>query len=142
MGAHQTMIWYLVTIRDALALITRAPSLSSDVRACARVHTGKHARIHTARSPIYISPDTSGLFRVRSHREKTHECLHVSAIIDRPIHPTDRRISREFFISAFTFTGAPVSNSSIFHDLACTVARQIIERQIRSDERCHYVRRA
>lgn len=36
MGAHQTMIWYLVTIRDALALITRAPTHAGVHRTRAR----------------------------------------------------------------------------------------------------------
>lgn len=45
MGAHQTMIWYLVTIRDALALITRAGTYN--------------ARANTHSPGAHINPDSS-----------------------------------------------------------------------------------
>ena len=45
MGAHQTMIWYLVTIRDALALITRAGTYNAREHTLASAHTLTQIRV-------------------------------------------------------------------------------------------------
>jgi len=75
MGAHQTMIWYLVTIRDALALITRAGTYN--------------AREHTLAS-AHINPDSS--YRYPRVLLSLYKCL---SAYNRPVH---LRISYEYFI--------------------------------------------
>lgn len=84
MGAHQTMIWYLVTIRDALALITRAGTYN--VRGHTHIHTHIHSQAHTL-TQIRVTG-----IRVSS---SLHKCLPA---YNRPAH---LRISYEYFISRF-----------------------------------------
>jgi len=82
MGAHQTMIWYLVTIRDALALITRAGTYN----AREHTHTYTYSQAHTL-TQIRVTG-----IRVSS---SLYKCLPA---YNRPAH---LRISYEYFIWRF-----------------------------------------
>lgn len=90
MGAHQTMIWYLVTIRDALALITRAGTYN--------------ARANTHSPSAHINPDSS--YRYLPVLLLLHKCL--SAYNRTDVH---LRISYEYFISPVESARRPVASS-------------------------------
>jgi len=99
MGAHQTMIWYLVTIRDALALITRAGTYN--------------ARANTHSPSAHINPDSSyrylPVLHLRHHLLLLlllYKCL--SAYNRADVH---LRISYEYFISPVESARRPVASS-------------------------------